>query len=40
MIAMAMGDHGARHGDRRIDIEIAGFAVEAAGRGIKPGPGI
>ena len=35
MVAMAMGDHGARHGDGRIDIEVAGLAVEAARRRIE-----
>src|SRR5712672_640435 len=32
MIPMAMRDHGARHRPRRVDSEIAGFAIEA-GRG-------
>ena len=40
MIAMAVGDHGARHGDGRIDIEVAGLAIEAARRRIEPGAGI
>jgi hypothetical protein len=40
MVAMAVRDHGARHGDGRIDIEIAGLAIEAARRRIEPGAGI
>ncbi len=37
MVAMAMGDHRPRHGDRRIDVEVARLAVEAARRRIEPG---
>ena len=37
MVAMAMGDHGARHRDGRVDIEVAGLAIEAARRRIEPG---
>ena len=40
MIAMPVRDHRARHGEGRIDIEVAGLAIEAARRGIEPRTGI
>ncbi len=40
MVAVAMRDHRARHGEGRIDIEIARFAIEAARRRIEPRTGI
>src|ERR1700731_2640154 len=36
MIAMAVRDHGARHRPRRVDIEIAGFAIEPRRRHPEP----
>ena len=40
MIAMAVRDHRAGDRDRRIDVEIAGRAIEAAWSRIEPGAGI
>ena len=40
MVAMAVGDDRPRDSHRRVDVEIAGFAIEAAWRRIEPGPRI
>ena len=37
MVAVPMGDHGARDRHRRIDVKVSGLAVEAARRRIEPG---
>src|SRR5689334_15493843 len=40
VVAMAMGDDRPRYGDRRIDVKVAGYAIESARCRMKPGAGI
>ena len=40
VVAVRVGDHGAAHRGQRIDVEIAGFAIQALGRDAEPGVGM